>query len=284
MTAATFAISGFPPFAGFFSKDMILWKAFSSPYGSWVFWAIGVFTAFLTSFYMFRLWFLTFFGEYRGEAAADHGDVHSSRAGAPALRGHGGIHESPAIMLIPLVILAVLSICGGWAGGERFDRFLAPVLHASVTTDSGAEAGAAAPGSEQKEHSGLETLFEGISVLAAASGFFLAWLLYSRRPQLPQEIAHALGGLYETVVHKYYVDEIYAAVFVKPLIDGSTRILWHGIDQDVIDATLDNSAEGAREVSDAVRHMQSGNLRSYAGWIAAGAAAVIGYMIWMGTR
>jgi NADH-quinone oxidoreductase subunit L len=93
-----------------------------------------------------------------------------------------------------------------------------------------------------------------------------------------------LGGFYEAVVHKYYVDEIYAAVFVKPLIDGSTRILWQGVDRDVIDATLDNSAEGAREVSDAMRQMQSGNLRSYAGWIAAGAAVVIAYMIWTGTR
>jgi NADH-quinone oxidoreductase subunit L len=289
MTAATFAIAGFPPFAGFFSKDQILWKAFSGEHGSWVFWAIGVFTAFLTSFYMFRLWFLTFFGEYRGETATGHGDDHvhavsDSRAGAPAPRGHGGIHESPTIMLIPLVILALLSICGGWAGGERFDKFLSPVLHAGVTANSLEEVGAATPVSEQKEHGVSEGLLESISVLAAASGLFLAWLLYQKRPQLPQEIAHALGGFYEAVVHKYYVDEIYAAVFVKPLIDGSTRILWHGIDQDVIDATLDNSAEGAREVSDAVRHMQSGNLRSYAGWIAAGAAVVIAYMVWMGTR
>jgi NADH-quinone oxidoreductase subunit L len=138
--------------------------------------------------------------------------------------------------------------------------------------------------SEQKEHGPSGALLESISVLAAASGLFLAWLFYQKRPQLPQEIAHALGGFYEAVVHKYYVDEIYAAVFVKPLIDGSTRILWHGIDRDVIDATLDNSAEGAREVSDAVRHMQSGNLRSYAGWIAAGAAVVIAYMVWLGTR
>ena len=89
MTAATFAIAGFPPFAGFFSKDQILWKAFSGEHGSWVFWAIGVFTAFLTSFYMFRLWFLTFFGEYRGETVTAHGDEHvhavsGSRAGAPA--------------------------------------------------------------------------------------------------------------------------------------------------------------------------------------------------------
>jgi NADH-quinone oxidoreductase subunit L len=289
MTAATFAIAGFPPFAGFFSKDQILWKAFSGEHGSWVFWAIGVFTAFLTSFYMFRLWFLTFFGEYRGETATGHGDDHvhavsDSRAGAPAPRGHGGIHESPTIMLIPLVILALLSICGGWAGGERFDKFLSPVLHAGVTANSLEEVGAATPVSEQKEHGVSEGLLESISVLAAASGLFLAWLLYQKRPQLPQEIAHALGGFYEAVVHKYYVDEIYAAVFVKPLIDGSTRILWHGIDQDVIDATLDNSAEGARQVSDAVRHMQSGNLRSYAGWIAAGAAVVIAYMVWMGTR
>jgi NADH-quinone oxidoreductase subunit L len=290
MTAATFAISGFPPFAGFFSKDAILWKAFSSPYGSWVYWAIGVFTAFLTSFYMFRLWFLTFFGEYRGEATTDHGAAqlhlaNPSGAGTPAPHGHGhgGIHESPTIMLIPLVILALLSVCGGWVGSERFDKFLSPVLHASVTANAQEEA-AATPAPEPQEQSGSETLLTGISVLAAASGLFLAWLLYQRRPQLPQEIAHALGSFYETVVHKYYVDEIYAAVFVKPLIDGSTRILWQGFDRDVIDATLDNSAEGAREVSDAMRHMQSGNLRSYAGWIAAGAAVVIAYMVWTGTR
>jgi NADH-quinone oxidoreductase subunit L len=285
MTAATLAIAGFPPFAGFFSKDAILWKAYSSPYGSWVFWLIGVFTAFLTSFYMFRLWFLTFFGEYRGEAAADHGGGHmqvvgSSRAGAPAPH----IHESPKIMLIPLIILAVLSICGGWVGSERFDKFLSPALHADVTAYSAEETAAATGAPGPKEQGGSETIFTGISVLAAFSGLFLAWLFYYRRPQLPQEIAGALGGFYEAVVHKYYVDEIYAAVFVKPLIDASTRILWHGIDQGVIDATLDNSAESARGVSDTVRHMQSGNLRSYAGWIAAGAAVVIAYMIWMGTR
>ena len=287
MTAATFAIAGFPPFAGFYSKDAILWKAFSSEYGSWVYWAIGVFTAFLTSFYMFRLWLLTFFGEYRGEAAG-HSDGHiqviDSRAGAtaPHEHGHGGIHESPTVMLVPLVILAVLSFCGGWVGSERFDKFLSPALHAEKTLSE--EAAAATPAPEPKEQGSSETLLTGISVLAAVSGLFLAWLLYQRRPQLPQEIAQALGGLYETVVHKYYVDEIYAAVFVKPLIDGSTRILWHGIDRDVIDATLDSSAEGAREVSDTMRHMQSGNLRSYAGWIAAGAAVVIAYMVWLGAR
>jgi NADH-quinone oxidoreductase subunit L len=289
MTAGTFAIAGFPPFAGFFSKDAILWRAYSSPYGSWVYWAIGVFTAFLTSFYMFRLWFLTFFGEYRGEAMASHGDEHShvaaaSRTGVSAPHGHGGIHESPKIMLVPLVILALLSVCGGWVGIERFDKFLSPTFHADAAAYSAEEVPLSTPAPESKEQGGSEALFTGISVSAAALGLFLAWLLYYRRPQMPEEIARALGSFYEAVVHKYYVDEIYAAVFVKPLIDGSTRVLWQGIDQGVIDATLDNSADGAREVSDAVRHMQSGNLRSYAGWIAAGAAVVIAYMIWMGTR
>lgn len=129
-----------------------------------------------------------------------------------------------------------------------------------------------------------EGLLTSVSMVAAFGGLGLAWLLYQRRPQLPREIAQALGGFYDAVLHKYYVDELYAVLFVKPLVDGSTKLLWHGIDRDVIDATLDNSADGARAVSDATRHMQSGNIRSYAGWVAAGAAVVIGYMVWMGTR
>jgi NADH-quinone oxidoreductase subunit L len=284
MTAATFAIAGFPPFAGFFSKDAILFKAFTSPYGSWVYWAIGVFTAFLTSFYRFRLWFLTFFGEYRGAESGGH-HQHSA-SGVSAAHGHGGIHESPKVMLVPLVILAVLSACGGWVGSERFDRFLAPVFHlgqARLMLDDRPHA-PLPPAPEPRSEGASETVFTLISVSAAALGLLLAWLLYLRRPQLPQEIAHALGGFYQAVLHKYYVDELYAAVFVKPLIEGSTKILWHGIDQGVIDATVDNSADAAREVSDAARHMQSGNLRSYAAWIALGAGAVIAYMIWIGAR
>jgi NADH-quinone oxidoreductase subunit L len=287
MTAGTFAIAGFPPLAGFFSKDAILFKAFTSTYGSWIYWAIGVFTAFLTSFYMFRQWFSTFFGEYRGDDRADfhgHGE-----------HGHGGIHESPAVMLVPLVILALLSVCGGWIGSERFDKFLAPAFHASEFTPV-VQHGAMGMGPDtvvpatpvlptgRRDVEVSETLLTGISVAAALLGFLLAGQLYYRRRDLPGKIARALGGFYETVLHKYYVDKIYAAVFVKPLIEGSTKLLWHGIDRDVIDASIDNSADGAREVSDAVRHMQSGNIRSYAGWVAAGAALVILYMVWVGTR
>ena len=127
MTIATFAIAGIPPFAGFFSKDEILWRAYQS---SWVYWFIGLFTAFLTSFYMFRLWFMTFFGEYRGTAEDSHHEpAHDiapadTRAGAPAPHGHGhgGIHESPRLMVVPLVVLAVLSFTGGWIGVPAIAR------------------------------------------------------------------------------------------------------------------------------------------------------------------
>jgi NADH-quinone oxidoreductase subunit L len=123
-----------------------------------------------------------------------------------------------------------------------------------------------------------------VSVAVALLGWYLAYVLYLKRPDLPQKIADMLGGLYQAVVHKYYVDEIYATLFVKPLVDGSTRILWHGVDQGIIDAAVNDSADAARHVSDAARHMQSGNVRSYAGWVAAGGAVVIAYMIWMGVR
>jgi len=282
MTVATFAIAGFWPLAGFFSKDEILWMAYSSPHGSWVFWLIGVITAFITSFYMFRLWFMTFFGDYRGASAHDG---HASRAGAPAPHGHehghGEPHESPWVMLGPLVILAVLSFVGGWVGiHHNFENFLAPVFHGAGRGRAVLLTGEEAAKIFEMER--LEWSFTGISVAAAMLGLLLAWQLYMKRPQLPQRIAASLGGIYRAVADKYYIDELYAVLFVKPVVDGSTTILWHGVDQEVIDATVNNSASAARHVSDNVRHMQSGNLRSYAGWVAAGGAVVIAYMVWMG--
>ncbi len=290
MTAGTFAIAGIPPLAGFYSKDAILYNALTSPFGGWMYWAVGLFTAFLTSFYMFRQWFMTFFGEYRGET---HGDAQAQASGhshdAHGGHGHGGVHESPMVMVIPLVFLAILSVVGGFigSGNDRFEKFLSPVFHPAMTAST--EAGAQpAPAPEenppQASTAPSEALMAAVSVVVALLGLALAWWLYLAQPELPQQIAAALGGFYQTVLHKYYVDEIYAALFVKPLLDGSTTILWHGVDQGVIDATLDGSAQGAKEVSDAVRHMQSGNIRSYAAWITAGAAAVIVFMVWMGTR
>jgi len=288
MTIATFAIAGFPPFAGFFSKDEILWKAYSSEYGSWVFWLIGVITAFITSFYMFRLWFLTFFGDYRGGEVNDgaHQSANAHAAHDHSDHGHGhGPHESPWVMLGPLVVLAFLSLVGGWIGiGGRFEHFLAPVFQVPAFHEASATEYLAHGTAGEAAGTGTETLLMLISVAAAILGLLLAWTLYLRRPQLPARIADSLGALYRAVANKYYIDELYAVLFVKPLVDGSTTILWHGVDQGGIDAAVNNSADAARYVSDNVRHMQSGNLRSYAGWVAAGAAAVIAYMVWMGIR
>ena len=141
-------------------------------------------------------------------------------------------------------------------------------------------------GPEPKQSVSTELMFTAISVLAALLGFGLAWQLYYRRPELPAKIAASMSGGYQTLLHKYYVDEFYGALIVKPLIAGSTRILWHGVDQNIIVAAVNDAGDGARQVSDEARHMQSGNIRSYAGWIAAGSAVIIAFMIWKwtGTR
>jgi NADH-quinone oxidoreductase subunit L len=273
MGIATVAIAGIPPFAGFWSKDEILWQAYSSEHGSWVFWLVGVITAFITSFYMFRLLFMTFFGDYRGAQVDQHGHAHATHGHDE--HGHGEPHESPMVMLVPLMILALLSVVGGLVGIRNgFEHFLDPVF----------SSGAAAEGAGEAASKLAEYVLMGISVGVAFLGLILAYVLYISKPYLPQKIADGLNGFYTAVVNKYYVDELYAKLFVKPLVDGSTSILWQGVDRKVIDDTVNNTADGARHVSDEVRHMQSGNLRSYAGWIAAGSAVVIAYMIWMGVR
>jgi NADH-quinone oxidoreductase subunit L len=265
MFIATLAIAGIPPLAGFWSKDEILWKAYQV---SWVYWGIGVVTAFITSFYMFRLLYMTFFGDYRGIQEDTHGrDSHAHDS-----HGHGEPHESPMVMLVPLMILGLLSLFGGFVGwGNHFEHFLAPVFSIGEPTVESAR-------------SFTEWLLMGVSVFVAFAGWGFARLLYHTRPELPQKIADSFGGFYQAVVHKYYIDELYAVLFVKPLVEGSTRILWQDVDRKIIDATVNDSADGARQVSDEVRQMQSGNIRSYAGWIAAGSAAVIAFMIWMGVR
>jgi len=266
MLIATLAIAGIPPLAGFWSKDEILWKAYQA---NPVYWAVGVITAFITSFYMFRLLFMTFWGDYKGIKVDDHGHAHATQGHGD--HDHAEPHESPMVMLVPLIILAILSTIGGLVGIHNgFEHFLEPVF------------GSEFPKAITEGTGSTEWLLMGVSVIFAFAGLILAYVLYVSKPYLPQKIADALNGFYTTVLNKYYVDEIYAKIFVKPLVDGSTSILWQGVDRKVIDDTVNNAADGARHVSDEVRHMQSGNLRSYAGWIAAGAAVLIAYMVWLG--
>ena len=289
MTAGTFAIAGFWPFAGFWSKDEILWKAYSQG-PSKIIWALGLLTAFITSFYMFRLWFMTFFGEYRGALEssdhADHGHgTQNQDDHGHGSHGHSGIHESPMVMLVPLMILAVLSICGGFIPAPKF---LEPVFQTSAAT-TGAESGIAVGGkasgvSEESGHSSTETTLMFVSVGVAGLGLFFAWLLYFKSPELPGQFADALGGLYRTVSNKYYVDELYNFWLIAPLIAMSRKWLWKGVDQGLIDTVINDSAHGTRDLGGALKQMQSGNLRSYAAWLAAGAAVVVAYMFWLGVH
>jgi NADH-quinone oxidoreductase subunit L len=291
MTMATLAISGAPLFSGFFSKDLILFKTYASPYGSHILWAVLLLTAFMTSFYMFRLWFLTFFGEYRG-AAEQHGH---EKKGQEKHDHHGHAHESPMVMVLPLAFLAILSVAGGWIGTpwhNSFGNYLAPVFSeyshdlraASVSgeiSESGIEP-AATESSAPKQSEPSETLFSIAASAAGVFGFLLALYLYYLRPDLPPRYAASMRGLYNTLSNKYYVDEFYGAAIIRPIIAFSSAFLWKTIDAGIIDGTINESAAAAADVSNAFRRMQSGNIRSYAAWVALGAAAVIAFMVWTG--
>ena len=260
MLTATLAIAGFPPFAGFFSKDSILLNAFQSERGGHVLYGVGLFTALLTSFYMFRLIFLTFHGKPR----FDEHKVH--------------VHESPKTMLVPLVILAVLSLIGGWMAApaffgkpDYFTKFLEPVFAAGTAGEASATEAAA--------HA-LETPLAIIAFGTAVLGWLIALWLYVRQPKRPEALAKSLSGIYNTLIHKYYVDELYAAVIVKPLLWISRNVLWQAVDVRVIDGTVNGIAHGASEVGDGVRHAQSGNTRSYAVWVVIGAIVIIAIIFW----
>ncbi|HEY1938373.1 MAG TPA: NADH-quinone oxidoreductase subunit L [Candidatus Angelobacter sp.] len=309
MTIATIAIAGIPPFAGFFSKDQILGAAFHSPYGGPVIWAIGLITAGLTSFYMFRLWFMTFFGEYKPGSVDVGEEAHAASAPAHAghgaashahghaddeAHGHGGVHESPWVMLAPLVVLAVLSFVGGWVGVPQFlggsnhiEHFLSPVMQSGPAvsgevSSTGSEATPSHADEAAQEKPGEELLLAGTSVGVAVLGLFFAWLLYYKRPELPDRITSKMHGIYTMVLHKYYVDEGYGAIFVKPLLALSTVVLWRGVDQGVIDGLVNGAGSSSKGIGNELRRMQSGNIRSYAAWVAIGGAVVIAYMVWMG--
>jgi len=276
MTAGVFAIAGFPGFSGFFSKDEILYRTFMHPGAMGVvLWAVGLLTAFMTAFYMFRLWYLTFFGAQRFE---DH-PAHAHEAGhddGQAAHGHG-VHESPWIMLAPLVVLAILSVCGGWigipfalGGNNYFEHFLAPVFAGNVSRQMVETAGTG---------HGMELLLACVSVLAAVLGLLVADYFYRRRPDAAAKLALSLRGLHSTLVHKYWVDEIYAKVIVMPLLMLGRYVLFYGVDLGVIGGGTSAAAAASRGAGGLLRRMQSGNIRSYAGWLAAGAAILLAFTI-----
>jgi NADH-quinone oxidoreductase subunit L len=250
-TVGVLAIAGIFPFAGFFSKDAILYAAFSQGTNGKILYSIGLLTALLTAFYMFRLWYMTFLGEPRSP------------------QGHP--HESPWSMRAPLVILALLSICGGWILLFGFDEFLAPVLGARV-----AEAGSwrlLIPGTQYSLS--IETLLSIAAVAVALEGWLLADKFYRRKPARPAQYAAALPNGYKLLLNKYFVDEFYSATIVKPLIGFSKIFLEWVVDVGILGGAAWLIGGIATFAGAILQRWQSGNLRSYAAWLAAGAAAVL---------
>jgi NADH-quinone oxidoreductase subunit L len=242
MTMAVLAISGFPLMSAFFSKDAILAAAFASGSLGKFLWFVGLVTAALTAFYMFRLWYLTFFGETRSH------DAHP--------------HQSPWSMLGPLVILAILSVGGGWIGAGRFGAFLSPVL-----------------GTKSEEMAGsLEYIMMALAVIAGAIGWFIAHRMYYQRSAASQLSAPAPAG-HNLLVHKYYVDEFYGLVIVKPLITVSKYFLEWVVDFAILGG-LAWLLAGIASFSGAIlQRWQSGNIRSYAAWLALGAALMLYFVL-----
>jgi NADH-quinone oxidoreductase subunit L len=226
LLCASLAISGFPFTSGFFSKDAILVAAYAR--APWMYW-VGVLTAGMTAFYVFRAWFMAFTGEYRG---------------------HAHPHESPLVMTGPLIVLAILSLFGGFI---NVPHFLEPIFV------------------EKAENQGLAWLSASVGLL----GIFLAWVFYVAKRGLADSFAKALGGLYTLVLNKYFVDEAYDAAVIEPTVEGSRTILWRGIDAGLIDGTVNGVASRSRGVGSILRLIQSGNIRSYAAWVVLGSVALL---------
>jgi NADH-quinone oxidoreductase subunit L len=248
MTAAVIAICGIWPFAGFFSKDAILYAAFLDGTRGEILWFVGLVTALLTSLYMFRLWYMTFFGATRTEGAHPH--------------------ESPWSMLGPLVILGALSICGGWIGkGEglgRIGAFLTPTLGAYRSESA-------------TPH--LEVILSVVAVVVALLGWFVAHLYYASKNERAARLAAAFPVSYKLLAHKYYVDEIYGSIFVKGLLGVSKYLLNFVVDAGILGGAAWLLAGLAQLGGAILQRWQSGNLRSYAAWLAAGAAAVLLFFV-----
>jgi NADH-quinone oxidoreductase subunit L len=247
MTAAVFAIAGFPPLAAFFSKDAILYEAFQHGSLGKLLWFVGIFTALLTSIYMFRLWYLTFFGESRDP--------------------HAHPHESSWSMLGPLVILAILSVGGGWIGMDRFGAFLAPVL--GPTTDP-----STAPGGKQ-----LDLLLGGIAVAVALLGLLIADRVYRRKASIPPQDLASMPAGYRLLANKYYIDEIYSFAIVKPILALSKYLLEWVVDVAILGGIAWLLAGIAMLGGAILQRWQSGNLRSYAAWLALGAAVLLVFVL-----
>jgi NADH-quinone oxidoreductase subunit L len=270
---ATLAIAGFPLLSGFFSKDEILWRTFSS--GHTILWAVAVVTAVLTATYMFRLLFLTFWGERRV--------AHK----APGGHGHGGnhLHDAPPAMAIALIVLALGSIVAGYIGipeavlkdGNQIEHFLEPSFEAhgpGVSERRASEAGA------EEDHATTEFALMGLSSVAAGTGIFLAFFYFLRKPAAADAMATRFTGVYRTLLNKYYVDELYDRTIVQPIKAVSSGVLWRAVDAGLIDGMVNAVGLVVRGWSAVLRRLQTGSMRAYAMSVFVGVVVILGYFLW----
>jgi NADH-quinone oxidoreductase subunit L len=252
LLAGAFALAGIFPFAGFWSKDEILGMNFKG--GAYIIWAVGLIAAFITAFYTFRLIFMTFWGESRVDPEAEH-----------------HVHESPWSMLVPLIVLAALSVVGGFLGvppeGGAIHRFLEPVFEPANHI----------LGVHHEGFATVDLVLMVVSLVVAVSGVLLAYVFYVKRPdELPQK-----GGatpLYKPILNKWYIDEIYDATVIRATVDGS-RWLWKVVDAGIIDGAVNGVGRIWELAGKAVSPLQTGRVQNYAVVMFAGLLIIISAVI-----
>jgi NADH-quinone oxidoreductase subunit L len=252
--AAVLAISGIFPFSGFFSKDAILWQGFAA--GHPLLWGIGFMTAGLTAFYMCRLFALVFLGKHKRE----EGSLHA--------------HESPLTMTLPLILLALLSVVGGWIGipesikgHDHFFQWLAPIFAYEEFFRM----------LDLKGH-GLELLLSIVTLLWVFHLGLFAVLLYGQKPSVIERWSSKMAPVHHLIANKFYIDEIYQSLFVRPIGWFSEKILWKFGDEKVVDSLLvEGSAETVGLFGRALATLQTGIVQSYALIFAMGAVILIAY-------
>jgi NADH-quinone oxidoreductase subunit L len=250
------AIAGVPGLAGFFSKDEILYETFHE--GHTILWTIGIVTSLLTATYMFRLVFLTFHGE-------------------PRAAHHGHPHDAPPAMAIALIVLAAGSVLAGYigvphalGGHNTLGAWLAPSFAPPGTAvEAGGEVDTA-----------TELMLMLVSSLIAAGGIGLAVFLWLKRRDVPARLAERFAGVYRLLLNKYYVDELYDAAIVRPVVGVSREGLWRGVDVRIIDGAVNGAGAIVAGGAWALRRLQTGSVRAYAGGVFVGAVLVIGYYLW----
>jgi len=246
-------IAGIPPFAGFFSKDEILWKTFSSEQGSWILFLLAISGAAMTAFYIFRLVTLTFEGEKR-------------------FNHHVHPHEAPKSMTVPLIILAFLSIIGGFVGfphTSAIEEWLEPVFSpAKYKLLSGEQNGDL-----------IEIILMIISAAIAVLGILTARWMYLKRSDIASLLIKRYPRIYKILLNKYYVDEIYDAAVVEPIVKMSDEVLWKSIDVVIIDGIVNGSAKIIGGISQVVRKIQTGAAQSYAVVFIGGVLFVLAWLL-----